>query len=301
MLSSYIKDSCFLLQSSGLFNNILSVIDMGDQDFEISVKEYEEKTKIYNIKKNSDLVKLIKKYEINKGEPMISSSFFWKSIGIKNTARIDLTFKTRFEEDNFAKCVEQDLNYPLVNNLDLKNNFSLVTDFGNNEHPFNVMQTFKTMHELCKKDGIIWSAQSVINGNGFYNFNTCFYENLAAFNNYSIVYSYFVYISEDGKKYFTSPTDTQYLKYINHNIINNVMIVYIFRKNDEKEFSIPYQGLGKDGKRQNLYFVDFKGTTIPLSQTYIPTDIGAFNYKIILLEVFKRIWGKLNKIFNKHR
>ena len=301
MLNFYIKDACFLLKSKGIFDNIMSVIDMGDQDFDINIKEYEDKTKIYNIKKNEELINLIKKYEKNKAEPMISSSYFWKSLGINETARIDLIFKSRFKEDNFAKCIVHDLNYPLMTTSDQKNKYGLVTDFGNNEHPFNIMQTFKTMHDLCKKDGIIWSAQSVINGNGFYNFNSCFYENLAAFNNYSIMYSYFVYISENGEKYITSPTDTTYLKYINHNIINNVMIVYILKKNDEKEFCIPYQGMGTNGKRENLYLIDYKGTTIPLDQTYIPTDIGAFSYKIILFELFNRAWKKLKRIFNKYR
>ena len=31
------------------------------------------------------------------------------------------------------------------------NKFDLVTDFGNNEHVFNVGQAYKNMYQLCKK------------------------------------------------------------------------------------------------------------------------------------------------------
>ena len=72
-----------------------------------------------------------------------------------------------------------------------------MTDFGNNEHVFNVGEAYRTMYNLTKKDGFIWIFQSVFGGNGFFNFDASFFEGYAAANNLSIVHScYLIYPSE---------------------------------------------------------------------------------------------------------
>ena len=43
-----------------------------------------------------------------------------------------------------------DLNYPVNEQLNL-NQYDLVTDFGNNEHPFNVAESYRSMHSLTNK------------------------------------------------------------------------------------------------------------------------------------------------------
>ena len=65
--------------------------------------------------------------------------------------------------------------------------YDLVTDFGNNEHPFNFIEAFITMHKLCKEKGYLMISQNIFKGNGFVNFDISFFENFAAVNNYSIL------------------------------------------------------------------------------------------------------------------
>ena len=40
--------------------------------------------------------------------------------------------------------------------------YDLVTDFGNNEHAFNIAEAYKTTHKLCKKDGLILGKPNII-------------------------------------------------------------------------------------------------------------------------------------------
>ena len=66
------------------------------------------------------------------------------------------------------------------------------------------------MHNLCKKNGFLLINQCVFGGNGFYNFDITFFENVAAVNNYTSIYSSLVFISKE--KYFFTPIDNSYFK-----------------------------------------------------------------------------------------
>jgi hypothetical protein len=258
---------------------------MGDQDFKITLDEYNLLNKIYNIKSNPIISKFLGN---NKSKAVLSSSLLWKSIGFSIADRIDLFFKDRIEEESFAKKIIFDLNFEL-NDSNLFEKYDLVTDFGNNEHPFNIKETFKTMHKLCKKDGYILSMQSLINGNGFYNFNNCFYEHLAAFNNYSIIYSWLSFGFKNTNKYLHTPADMDYLKYINFDNSNSCSINYLFKKNSLDEFKVPYQGMGYDGKKNMLFNIDFKGNIPPLEQIYLPITLESISINNLVKEVFSRL------------
>ena len=91
-----------------------------------------------------------------------------------------------------GKVYKQDLNFPLTDK-DLIEKYDLVTDFGNNEHPFNFIEAFITMHKLCKEKGFLMIHQGLFKGNGFVNFDISFFENYAAVNNYSIKHSCLVF------------------------------------------------------------------------------------------------------------
>ena len=294
-ITSATSDAIFYLKSKNFFKGINSVMDMGDQDFKIPLNDYIRHTKIYNVQKNEIIAKYLNK---TTHDPILSSSMLWKTMGIDNTARIDLIFKKRFLEDNFSNLIKFDLNHKYTDEKNLLN-YDLVTDFGNNEHPFDIKQTFETMHNLCKKNGYIWSMQSLFNGNGFYNFNSCFYEHLAAFNNYSIVHAYLIFGFENTENYISTPVNIDYIKYLDLKNANQYTINYIFKKNNEEEFKIPYQGMGFNGNRNVLFNIDYKGQEIPLEQTYVPLSTHSFSIKDLLKEILSRFPNKIRKIFTR--
>ena len=116
------------------------------------------------------------------------------------------------------------------------NKFDLVTDFGNNEHVFNIGEAYKTMYELCKKEGFIWIFQSVYSGNGFLTLIE-FFEGYAAANNLSIVHScYLVHINEYEQ--FIIPCNKELFNVLDLTKIKDVSISYIFRKIRIKNLNI---------------------------------------------------------------
>jgi hypothetical protein len=291
-----LTDIIFELISKGFFKDTHSVIDMGDQDFKISIDYYNEKTKYFNIEKKKDLINVIK--ATKNYSKSISSSFFWKSIGIKKCDRLDILFKKRhsLESKNFKK-INFDLNYEFNNN-NYVNKYDLVTDFGNNEHPFNIAETFRTMHKLCKKNGILWTMQSVINGNGFYNFNTVFFEHLSAFNKYTTLYSFFVVKFKNSNDYIITFPNLNLINKINNNFLDSeISINYIFRKNSNEDFKIPYQTMSFEGKKDALFIMDINNGKSSKEETYILNSIRDLNYFLLLKEVFLRILRKI-KLFN---
>ena len=101
------------------------------------------------------------------GPRRVPSKEFWKLLGIETIDSLDL--------DPKYGAFGVDLNFPLADE-ELKGRYDLVTDFGNNEHPFNVAEAYRTMHRLCGVDGYLWIEQNVYNGNGFFNFDQTFFE-----------------------------------------------------------------------------------------------------------------------------
>ena len=71
--------------------------------------------------------------------PRESTKSFWKMLGFSKTDCCDV--------NNMHELIYIDLNNPL-NDQNLKNQYDLVTDFGNNEHPFNTAEAYRTMHRL---------------------------------------------------------------------------------------------------------------------------------------------------------
>lgn len=127
-----------------------------------------------------------------------------------------------------------DLNEPLTDTK-LQGAFDLVTDFGNNEHAFNVAETYRSLHRVCRSGGVIVVHQAVVGGNGFYTFSPAFFEALAAANHYEILSSAFTLAAKEfaiepgGKREFEmGPGD-------------ELGLLYAFRKVTNDPFRTPYQ------------------------------------------------------------
>lgn len=237
------------------FKNLNNVIDLGSKELRVSFSQLVYAFKQANINFEKKNFNILKKFPKGK---RISTKFFWKELGTKNHFCLDIN-----KEQN---SLYHDLNYPLKNN-NLLNKFDLVTDFGNNEHIFNIGEAYKTMYQICKKNGFLWIFQSVYNGNGFYNFDQSFFEGLAAANQMSIVHScYLVHTNEYEQ--FVIPCNKDLLNTFDLTKVKNISISYIFRKTNNKNFRYYYQYNLKN--KNEVFNLNFINSSIAPEKIYIP-------------------------------
>ena len=239
------------------FNSVKNVIDMGTKEMRVSFDQLKYAFDQTNIKFNE---KKFKKLKIFSKGKRISTKLFWQELGIKNYKCSDI--------NKNLDSIYIDLNKPFTDKKYL-NKFDLVTDFGNNEHVFNIGEAYKTMYELCKKEGFIWIFQSVYSGNGFFNFDMSFFEGYAAANNLSIVHScYLVHINEYEQ--FIIPCNKELFNVLDLTKIKDVSISYIFRKNSNKKFKYYYQYNVKNNC--SPFKVMFINNKISAEKIYVPTS-----------------------------
>ena len=180
---------------------------------------------------------------------------------------------------------EVDLNNSL-NNKSLRNKYDLVTDFGNNEHVFNVAEAFKTTHELCKENGLIWIMQNLFGGNGLYNFDLSYFELIAAANEYQIEDSFMI-INKNGKHDLTQINSKVFET--NFNQIKEVKVSYLFRKRNLNKFKFPYQGIGDSPYYDKFNELNNNSKTYDLKRFYIPRNISQIKTNILIREIIYRI------------
>ena len=211
------------LKSRGLFENYESVLDFGDQNYFNSTSKLKKIINKYKISLSEKDRELIETPDAKKERKklLLSSSFLWSVLlDLKKFARLDMHFSSRPNEDHLSvEKIIHDLNndFEKISN----NKFDMVTDFGNNEHVFNVDKTFKAMHFFCKKNGLIWIQQNIYKTNGFYNLTEDFFENLAAYNNYEIIFSSLVFHFIDGK-YISTDVNMDLINKINFNLLKDI-------------------------------------------------------------------------------
>ena len=287
MLDGIVIDLILKFYNKDIFRNKLSVMDMGDQDLGGNFQELKDKFEKQNIDFNDEDFLQSKNFP---KRPRASSSVLWKQLGFKTTHRLDL-YKLDRDKSDPGKCFVFDLNNPL-SDANLINKYDLVTDFGNNEHPFNIAETYKTMHKLCKKEGLMIICQGFLNGNGFFLFDDFTIDSIAASNSYSVITSCFIIKNKD--LFFTLPAEKKYLKSINLNDIDSINLFYILRKNRDEEFKFPYQGLGKKPIKDELFSSQILNTRTKLpEQIHLPTHIDQIQTSKMFKSILKRISKKI--------
>jgi hypothetical protein len=274
------------LYQKGFFKNLKSVLDMGDQDINVNFEQLKKNLFFLNLKNFDQYFEAAKFYP---RRPRVSSSSFWKLLGFDKTDRLDLIKLDRAKNDPLDNFFKVDLNFPIEKQVEIAQ-YDLVTDFGNNEHPFDVVESYKSMHKICKKNGFLLIQQALIGGNGFYNFDISFFENIAAVNNYSIVYSSLLFIKKNN--FFSTPVDRSYYNMVNLNNIDGVEVVYIFKKNSDKQFVYPYQGSGKSISNNEYYINKFHTENLFPSRTYLPKSYNDLSLKTLIKFL-------LGKFFNR--
>ena len=277
------------LYEKNFFKDLNSVLDMGDQDLVGDLKYQKSAFSNRGIAINSSN---FERSEFYPQRPRTSSSSFWKELGFKTTHRIDIAKISRQSKKDEGECFICDLNFPINKQLSL-DQYDLVTDFGNNEHPFNVAESYKSMHSLTKKNGYMFISQNYINGNGFYNFDFPFFESMAMANNYKIISNFYI-LYNDVSPDLILPINADILDLIKfEKIKHGININYFFQKNNDDGFNYPYQDLGKTPLQDTIYNPAFFYNSTPSTRGYIPTDIDSLSGKLILKTLIKKIFSKL--------
>lgn len=274
------------LYRNNYFKDSKSVIDMGDQDLHI---DYDTLVKELNFIDISEFEKKYDRIKYFPERPRVSSSTFWDSLGFKICDRLDIEKIERSGEDICNNFLKVDLNFPIENQT-IFEKYDLVTDFGNNEHPFNVIESYNSMHKLCKKFGLMLIHQNIFGGNGFFNFDISFFESIAAVNNYSILYS--CYTFDKKGKYFSIPIDEDLLKCINLNEIKDIGVFYLFKKNNDKKFVFPYQGIGSSIERNEVFKSQINKQNIFPERTYLPKSLKNISGRLFIKYIKEKIFKK---------
>jgi len=288
-LSKYAFDLILELKSRSLFQKKTSVLDMGDQNLSMDNSILLKRLNDNKILLDSEQSSLLQSNDNPK--LYLSSSFLWQILGFEKTDRIDLSFHIKRKEVlKNQTLIKHDLNLPIDEKF--HNQYDIVTDFGNNEHIFEVSTAFKNMHNFCKKDGYLIISQSLIYGNGFYNFNFDFFETLAAYNNYDIVFSNIYFFFKDNS-YINTELDINFLKKIKDENIDSIHQVYVFRRSDEKKFNLPYVEAFPEKERVKLFNIIFDKNSYPFERHYVLTEYNDIKFKdlikILLSKIFKYI------------
>jgi len=274
----------------GFFNDIHSVMDMGDQDLGVPYSLFKEFVSQSGLKLDEKVFERAKHFP---ERPRVSSSEFWRLLGIKTADRMDLTSIERINEDDQKAVIIKDLNETL-DDKSMWGKYDLVTDFGNNEHPFNIVEAYRTMHRLTSKNGYMWISQEVFGGNGFYNLDRPFFENLAAANNYEIFNAAYIISISNGESFYI-PCEEGLLSMINFGKVKSIGITYIFRKSNSNDFIVPYQGSVRD--KPNGLQTYYKSSISVHDQSflvrnYIPTTIDSLSGRALISELLKRLKNK---------
>jgi hypothetical protein len=279
------------LWRQGLFKDVHHVIEMGSQELHLKLSDFEDLVQMAGVKdyKREDFTDL----DYWPGSPRLSSRHFYDLLGIKKYSCVDLN-KT-------YGAISLDLNYPLEDTSHY-GKYDLVTDFGTNEHAFNVAEAYRTMHRLCMPGGLLINAQMVYKGNGYYTFDAPFFEGLAAANDYSILYSSYIITStvptpSGSANQFHIPLSSELLDVLDWSKTESISVCYVFRKNSKVDFNLPYQEFVP--VEQKHYGYQLQYLQAPPSRSYIPMHVpGISTYpgKDLLVEVFRRLVKKSKKI-----
>ena len=239
-----------------LFKNVRKIIDMGSKTLRINYNDLEYLFNQSNLNFNKKKFSFLKKFPKGKRK---STSLFWEEIGIKDYNCLDIN-----KEKGSIFC---DLNIPFNDKKHI-GKYDLVTDFGNNEHVFNVGEAYKTMYKLCKKNGFIWIHQQVYNTNGFFNFNISFFEGFALANKLNIVYAAYVVLVDEYEQ-FLIPANQNLFNVIDLQKVKSIDITYVFRKSSNDSFKYYYQYNIDNSK--NYYSIKFINNRFPPERHYIQT------------------------------
>jgi SAM-dependent methyltransferase len=276
------------LSKLGLLEGINKIVEMGSQELHLTALDLEEMIKmagLNNFQKN-------KFPDIDNwpNSPRCSAKSFYQFLGIKEYVSIDMNKE--------HGSISLDFNLPLED-TSLYPQFDLVTDYGACEHAFNIAETYRTMHRLCKPKGLIVIAQSLWGGNGYFLYDESFFDGIAAANNYKIIFN--SYVIATGSK-TPNGSDNQFHIPLNRDLLKtfdlsnaNIGVYVVLQKQDKSDFKFPYQGQYLAKKQGHFGFNRIYHQN-PLSSSFLPeAKITALSGRDLLKELFRRIKSRITR------
>lgn len=220
----------------GYYKGMTSVADLGAQDLTIPRSEIANLFSAAGIEYKSEEFPAAGGYTATR----MSTEPFYKAMGFTRYQCFDIAANPSGAARSLSEAMDssymrwnaafQDLNFPL-NDPAFEGAFDLVTDYGNNEHAFNVTEAYRTQHRLCRAGGIIIIEQPVFGTNGYYNFTPAYFESMAQANRYD--------------KIMITNTINDYLAPVENGEIEEFIprssssLSYIFRKTRDADFVVP--------------------------------------------------------------
>ena len=278
------------LWKRGLLKDVNSVIDMGAQELHLKLTDFEYLLNSAGIEDYS--LEEFTALRVWPGAPRMSAKQFYKLLGLTDYKCLDL--------QKSHDSIVIDLNYPLEDKA-LFGKFNLVTDHGNNEHPFNLPEAYRTMHRLCSKNGLMLIMQSVWKGNGFFTFDESFFESIAAANNYQVLISSYVVNLKSmtpagSNNQFLVPLSADLIDALDYSKVDGLSICYVFRKSSDEDFKYPYEKgiLRSEADRILGYSVGFHAD--PPSRHYTPSYEANITTNNLIRALLGRVKGKIRRI-----
>ena len=276
------------LSKLGLLEGTNKIAEMGSQELHLTALDLEEMIKMAGLNNfQKDKFPNIDNWP---NFPRCSAKYFYQFLGIKEYVSIDMNKQ--------HGSIPQDFNLPLED-TSLYSQFDLVTDHGACEHAFNIAETYRTMHRLCKPKGLIVIAQSLWGGNGYFLYDESFFDGIAAANNYKIIFN--SYVIATGSK-TPNGSDNQFHIPLNRDLLKTIDLsktsigVYVvLQKQDKSDFKFPYQGQYLAKKQGHFGFNRIYHQN-PLSSSFLPeAKITALSGRELLKELFRRIKSRITR------
>lgn len=227
------------LFKQGIFKGFNSVMELGAQDlqFDPSIMYKILKQELGGDQANNSEIEILIQKDLKLNEK-VDAAWLYRQLGFAQYHCIDANGQ--------HNAYILDLNFPVPE--DHKGQYDLITNYGTAEHVFNVYQFFKNVHDLSHESSIMIHTlpfQKYVN-HGFYNFQPCFYDDLAYANNYEIIERYIDF--HDINNNLSEATIVPYSKEIllEKQLLSNSLdlaLIIVMKRTSEKEFVMPYQGL----------------------------------------------------------
>lgn len=211
-----------LLNARGYFNDLKSVIEIGDQN--IMVANWDDFA--------DRIVREVGDFSHNRGEPITAKSLY-ESLGFENYKCIDTC--------ESLDSLVFDMNKDLAETYGYSKQFDLVTNHGSSEHCFNQYQCFKNIHNLCRSGGLMIHGlpfHGSLN-HGFYNYQPSFFMWLVGANDYKLL-SLTVVDVKSVKP--VTPYSHSLVESLPSSIKEPRLIFVAIQKLSDSDFRIPYDG-----------------------------------------------------------
>ena len=271
----------------GLFRNIKSVVDIGSQEIHVELDHFENLVKAAGISnyRRANFPGI----ENYPAQPRSPARPLYQMLGAENYACVDLNRE--------FGAIAHDLNTPFSDPAHL-GKYDLVTDHGSCEHAFNIAEAYRTLHRLCKVDGLILAIQQVYGGNGYYNFDRSFFEGIAAANGYKILFASYVVTPPNAKQQFHVPIASAMLDVVDWGKVCYLGMAYVLQKQKDGEFQFPYQDEYLS-QVQNHYGYNIHFSVEPPSRTYVPVfDLDHVKVKTLAHVLSQRVKRRLFGAFH---